>query len=258
MHWKHSRYQIVYQILGNCHTVDEAYRVLCELEEDRDFSIKISFVESFRAQAKVVSNKSILNTSQHNALNNSMIFETEGNMLQAQAFIDEVKARTPMAQSCLDEARREISFIQTLKSKIDPFRRYRNYDLHEANQLCQVEEYYFDLLWKAYNHICAMNGIPADHWMLIKMHPMHEQLTERVGWLINILKDNPNKFYAMTKMDVFSKDFQENILNVSNLSIESGGKVSYDHTLELPTKTNKDHEITTVRGNKHNNDCCGH
>lgn len=233
MHWKHSNYQILYQILGNCHTVDEGYRVLCELEEDRDFSIKMSFVESYRAQAKVVTNKSILNSN--DKLTDSLLFETEGNHLQAKAFIEEVKARTEMAQLCLDEARRELNFIRKCKELLDPYRTHKNLPLHEAHQKCQLREYYYDLLWKAYNHICSIGCIPSEHWMLIKMHPFHDKLTYRIGEFMSEVKNNASYFYSMNKEEVFSKDIYEGLLFVSNFTFTQGG-IAYDHYIPKLTR----------------------
>jgi hypothetical protein len=235
MHWKHSRYQVVYQILGNCHTIDEAYRILCELEEDREFSINISKAESERSQAKIIGNKAILDTEKHSAINNSLMFETEGNKHLANAFIQETIARTPIAQACLDECRRELSFIRDLKRLINPYRKYKDYLEHEAHQLCQAEEYYYDLLWKAYNYMCAMQGLTADHWMLIKMHPSSGTLVDRVGWLSEKLRHNPLEFYALTKSQVFSKDISKNLLIISNLKVSETGTLSYEHNVSRIT-----------------------
>lgn len=166
MHWKHSRFEIVNIILGNCHTFDEAYRVLCELEEDRDFSISSSLAESLRAQAKVVTAKSMLADKS----------ETKSQKLQAECNIEEQKARKIIAQPCLDEARRELDFIRMLKSIIDPHRVYKDYPDHVAHQLAQEREWRYELHWKSYNYICATGTVPHDHLMLLRMHPQSDQL----------------------------------------------------------------------------------
>lgn len=237
MHWKHSRYQILYQILSNCHTVDEAYRILCELEEDRQFSIDSTLAESKRAQAKVISNKSILDTEKHSAINGSLLFETKGNKLQAEAFILEAEARRPVAQACLDECRRELSFIRAVKNAINPFRKYIDYVDYEAHQLCQAEEYYYDLLWRSYNHLCSMQGLPSDHWMLIKMHPMSDTLMDRIDHLLQFMNSDPREFVRLRKFEVFSFDnpSQKNLLWVSNIIIDHSESgiigIKYEHDL---------------------------
>lgn len=40
MYWRNSDFQIVYFILGKCHTIDEMYRVALELEHDRRTAIE--------------------------------------------------------------------------------------------------------------------------------------------------------------------------------------------------------------------------
>lgn len=192
MHWKHSRFEIAHIILGNCHTYDEAYRILCELEEDRQFAIDSSMAESLRAQAKVVSAKVILDDNT----------EMKSGKLRADADIQEQKARTKTAQPALDEARRELDFIRRLKERINEHRAFREYDDHHAHQLCQPIEWKLDLNWKTYNHLCSAGGIPYDHIMLLKMHPDSDLLMRSAQTMMSKYQENPSSFMLLSKSDV--------------------------------------------------------
>lgn len=171
MHWKHSRFEIANIILANCHTYDEAYRVLCELEEDRDFSIKSSMAESKRASGKVIFAKSEIRKYENYESDNDQHL-----MMRAKADLEETDARTEIAQACLDEARRELSFIRSLKIIIHPYRVFKDYPEHQAHQLCQPIEWKYDMCWKAYNMLCSMGGVSHEHLMLIHTHPSSKEI----------------------------------------------------------------------------------
>ena len=201
MHWKHSRYQILHVILANCHTYDEAYRVLRELEEDREFSIKLALVESKRAQSKVIAAKEILKDTQ--------LPPTEFEKLRAQADIDETDARRTVAQDCLDVARDELNFIRTLIAKVNPLRTWRDYSDSEAHQYCQPLEWRLDLMWKAYNMICATGMISYDHYINIKMLPNANQMMNVIDLFKKQYQTDHKFLLARTKSDVFSEICEE-------------------------------------------------
>lgn len=194
MHWKHSRFELAHIILGNCHTYDEAYRVLCELEEDRDFAIESSLAESLRAQSKVLGSKVILDDES----------ESKAGKMLAQCNIDEQKARKVIAQPCLDEARRELDFIRLLKSKLEPVRAFRNQPDHVAHQLCQTLEWKFELHWKSFNYLCSTGTVPHDHLMLLRMHPESSTLMSGLFHLRESIQNDEN-FLFYSKKDVLTR-----------------------------------------------------
>ena len=207
MHWKHSRFQVTHIILGNCHTYDEAYRIVCELYEDRLFSIDSALAESKRAQSKVVQAKITLTD----------VNESKAMKLLAEANIGETSARKLVAQPCMDEARRELAFLQCLKTLLNKYRIHRDLPDPIAHQLCQPIEWQFDLLWKAYNYMCSLGHIPYDHLMLIKMHPKHAQLTQAVDKLRCIGRNDINELHNYSKHTV-----------LSSISVEDDGLIGPD------------------------------
>lgn len=194
MHWKHSRFEIAYIILGNCHTFDEAYRILCELEEDRNFSIESALAESLRAQSKVITAKVILNDTN----------ESKSGKINAECNVAEQKARSKIAQPCMDEARRELSFIRMLKDIVNDNRRFKDYPDHIAHQLAQPIEWMFDLHWKTYNYLASAGSIPYDHIMQMKMHPDSQNLLQAASNLRDSMINDPNEFFLQDKMRVLS------------------------------------------------------
>lgn len=197
MHWKHSKFEIAHIILGNCHTFDEAYRVLRELEEDRSFAIQSALAESKRAQSKVVTAKLMLSDPK----------ETKAGKLLAECNVEEQAARSIVAQPCLDEARRELDFIRLLIEKVEPHRAFREYPDHVAHQLSQEMEWRFDLHWKTYNYLCSSGSVPHDHMMLLRMHPAASVLLQGLRNLCDVLSDSQqaNSLMFYTKKEILSK-----------------------------------------------------
>jgi len=215
MHWKHSRYQILNTIVANCHTYDEAYRVLRELEEDRSLSIDLALAESNRAKAKVLSSKTILNDDE----------EQQYNKLRSQADLDETRARRDVAQACLDEARRELEFIRELIVLIDPHRTYKDLPDYEAHQRIQFLEWKLDLVWKSYSMICAVGNISYDHFISIKMHPHADKIMPVINEFLSMSRTGEHdKLLSFTKNDVFSKVCSEQEIYIAS---------PISHTLEL-------------------------
>lgn len=229
MHWKHSRFDVAYLILGNCHTYDEGYRVLCELEEDRQMAIDTSLAESFRAQAKVVGAKETLADEE----------EFKVNKLRAQSFIDETNARTKIAQPCLDEARREIDFLQRLKDILRPLRQFNDYPDEAAFQLCQPLEWKYDIFWKMYSQMCANRGtIDSETFMLIKMHPSSRHLLAGLDELYTLAEENFTLFIKTDKREVLKKVSTEEEIRFI-MSTEKVCKDAITADIQIPQLENK-------------------
>lgn len=138
MHWLHSASQIVNQIGGNCHTVDEFARVLFELLEDRQFAIASSFSESKRSQGKsLLANETLADNS-----------ETEINKVQSEADLIETRARSYIAQPALDAARVEVSILHELLERVIPLCAFPANPI--GFQKVQYYETTFELLWRYY------------------------------------------------------------------------------------------------------------
>lgn len=206
MHWKHSRYQIVNVILANCHTYDEAYRVLKELEEDYILSIDTALVESKRAEAKLDQSKELIEKSK----NEKDLF-TRFEVIRAEADIMEIRARAKVAQSCVDVCRDTLEFIQKLITIVNPKRTWKDYPDAQAHQMAQALEWRLDLTWKAYSMICATGNISYDHFINIKMLPDNSKITQLIESLIADVRNGKHgEILKLTKQDVFQHVVGEN------------------------------------------------
>jgi hypothetical protein len=195
MHWKHSRFDIAYLILGNCHTVDEGYRVLCELEEDRTMAIESSRAESLRARAKVVGAKQTLDDDRR----------TQVDSLRSESYIAETKARVRVTKAALREAKREVAFIQALKSKLQPYRLFQDMEDHIAFQLIQPIEWRFDLFWQMYTQMSTQSGhINNELFAMLKAHPDSPVLFEGLEYLRSLYSKEFAHFLRSPKAQILA------------------------------------------------------
>jgi hypothetical protein len=184
MHWRNSRFQVLYFLVGKTHTPDEAYRVLCELREERQLALNNAQVADKRAQAKLVEAKRIVSST-------LMRMFSKGKVLKAEADILEIELMKSHGQDCIDEAERELDFLTMLIKRVRPHCKHKDLPDHEAHQLAQQEEWKYELLTRAENFIGAQGYIPADHFATMRLHPEWEsEIAPYVTNLIQARKEN--------------------------------------------------------------------
>lgn len=209
MHWKHSKYQILHRIVANCHTYDEAYRVLRELEEDYDLSIKLALAEHKRTNAKEIAANTV----------KSDPHDTDYNKLNADADLMTVSARITSVQSCMDVAADTLKFIRQCIELINPLRQFAHLSDPEAHQRCQYLEWKLDLVWKSYNMICSSGAMSYDHYISLKMHPEADKLLTVVEEFLNQVRSGHHQdLLRLTKADVFSKVVNSNETYMASVS----------------------------------------
>lgn len=140
MHWLHSVDQLVSHVGSTSHTVDEYYRVLCELLEDRQFAVVSAFAEAKRCEGANILDEIIAKDKE----------EKPNHRLKAEANLLQNKSRSIIATPALDAARLEIWAIQTLLSEIESERAYKDLPAPLAHQKIQYYENILDLAWKAF------------------------------------------------------------------------------------------------------------
>ena len=164
MHWRNSKVQVLYFIVGKTHTPDEAYRVLKELREERSTALKSACASSLRDRAKVIRATAVLAHAEND----------EAGRLEAQADLEELNAFKEQGQACIDEAVREVAFIDLLLTRIEPHRVYSHLKDYEANQACQQEEWARELMFRASNFIVSQGVLPPDQIAVMRLHPEWE------------------------------------------------------------------------------------
>lgn len=160
MHWRNSSFQVAYFLVGKCHTPDEAYRVLKELREERQLALNNVKVEDLRTRAKMAAAFKAINTA-----------SDDSSILMAHADLAEVEAFKSNGQACIDEAQREVEFIDKMLVRLQPHRKYANLPDHEAYQLCQQEEWKYELIFRAENYLMGSGTIPPEQLATMRMHP---------------------------------------------------------------------------------------
>jgi HPt (histidine-containing phosphotransfer) domain-containing protein len=194
MNWKHSNHQIAFIVLGNCHTTDEAYRVLCELEEDRVFALESSLAENKRAEAKLELAKTIKNDSTSGSVE----------VLRSEADELETAARKKLASPCFEAAEAELSYIRTLKERIHLKRKYKHLPDTDAHQICQHEEWVLDVIWKAFNSILSSGFIPVDLHTLVSSSPHVNELRRIFDSMSQDIRSVEPKLLTLSKHELLS------------------------------------------------------
>ena len=188
MNWKHSLYEIYAITFGQSFTIDEAYRLLTELREDRLFAIASSFAESKRAQAKVLDAE--LTKKEYETKSASV---SKANLRRAEAFILETDARFIIAQPCLDMSRVELGFIEHLITYIDDKGLRLHSDFALGSQLVQPAELAYEYIWAG-----AFDGLHSDLARNIYAHPDAEVI-------LKIMRDaefiqDPSRLNLVTRL----------------------------------------------------------
>lgn len=202
MNWNDSLHEIHMKTFVQPFTQVETHRLLCELLEDRQFSIASALAESKRAQAKVVSAKRTLEDC-----NGLQEFR-----LRAEAYVMETEARHLIAQTCLDMARLEVAFIKYLLTKVPHY-------MPIQWQMVQEYESAYELVWG------QLTGVNSPHVLRTLM--CHSQRAA--------IDSTMNDLYSkeeITRSDVSSKLFEE--LQKINDSFNPNLKLS----VHLPTFQN--------------------
>jgi len=195
MHWRNSSFQKLFFIAGKAHTPDEAYRLLCELKEDRAIPIAEFEAAAKRQQAKRIRAETLIKMS-----------VDEAEKLDAEADLIEMKAHEAQSQACYDEAVRELAFIDNLILEIQPFRKYSSLPDYEAHQACQADEWEARLKFQIENQIATRGGIDSELLGVVRLHPKCDELLLAMNQM-RIALHKPNGSIAIGgKNDTVAKD----------------------------------------------------
>lgn len=162
MYWKNSNFQIAHFVAGKCFTADEAYRVLRELEVDRQLALD----EYVAYELETSFELSRLDSHSDNG--------------QIKARYLRLKSQYDHAKNCNDEALREIEFIRDLIKQVEPLRQYSHLPDSEAFQACQRLEWRLKLDNKAKISLMTNGQLPPDLLETIMAHPDGEEMTAQI------------------------------------------------------------------------------
>ena len=159
-------FQLLYFIVGACHTPDAAYGALIDQEDDRKAALARHASEMKREKAKRLAAERLMKS------------EDEEVRLNAEADLMDIEASQDVAQKCYDAAVDELAFIQLLMAKLEPHRKFKHLPIREAHQAAQHDEWMYELMKRAENYLFSGNSIPADHFGTMRLHPAWKETIE--------------------------------------------------------------------------------
>ena len=159
MNWKNSNFQILYFMVGQCKTPDEAYRILCQMREDRELALGESKAGMVETKIRTLNAEKKLKS------------KDEIKRLEGEAELLKIETHKNCVERCIKAAEQELSFINKLIDDIQPLRKYKNFSDEEAHQLCQREEWKLKLIERAQAMFVSMGTIPYDHLITMMNHP---------------------------------------------------------------------------------------
>ncbi|MNU19733.1 hypothetical protein D3C71_79660 [compost metagenome] len=165
MHSKNNRqnhdFQIVYFLVGDCHTPDGAYSLLCDLREDRENALGMVQSGVLKEKAKRLRAERVINNPQAD----------EVDKLEAEAELSEIEAMAACSARNVAAAQAELATINKCIAILQPMRRFAHLPDHEANEACQREEWKLELISRAENSIMTTGTIATDQFKTMRMHP---------------------------------------------------------------------------------------
>jgi hypothetical protein len=168
-HRQNHNFQIIYFLVGSCHTPDAAYALLHDLREDRVSAINNYQVQLLRDKSKEIK------------ANNLLLSEDKSERLLGEADLLELKNNQTSGKILYDAAIEEISFIDDCIGKINPSRVYSHLSDSEACQAMQQEEWKLELIHRAENSLLTTGSISPDQFDTMRMHPdFHSEIFPKI------------------------------------------------------------------------------
>ncbi|MGB9729816.1 MAG: hypothetical protein ACPL1B_08115 [Thermoprotei archaeon] len=176
-HKQNSNFQIVYFLIGSCHTPDAAYSLLCDLREERQMAIDNYKVQQLKNQAKRIRAERLLQS------------KDEAKRLEGQAKLMELENNEKYGKVLYEAAVNELDFINKCIEKIQPLRKYKDLPDIEAHEAAQYEEWKLELIRRAENYLLTTGTIPPDQFDTMRMHPaFKKEILPKIKEMVEMLK----------------------------------------------------------------------
>jgi response regulator RpfG family c-di-GMP phosphodiesterase len=156
---RNTDFQILYFLVGSCHTPDGAYSLLCDLWEERSNVVKKLKADELRARAKRLVAERLTDSAD------------EVDRLNGEADLEEMEAFEDTKKRCVAAAYKELAFLEQCMEKLQPYRKHAHLSLPEAHEASQREEWRLELIHRAENCLMTSGTIPIDEFNTMRMHP---------------------------------------------------------------------------------------
>lgn len=172
-------FQLAYFLAGSCHTPDGAYALLCDLRQDRKDAIALVRSSALRGQAKRLRAEAALDSTD------------PATRLEAEADLAEMDAHAETLAVNIAAAKAELGTINKIIERIQPHRKFGHLPDAEAHEAAQADEWRLELMRRAENYLLTGNGIPADHFGAMRMHPDFETtIAPHIGFVQTAIAQN--------------------------------------------------------------------
>lgn len=159
-HRQNHDFQILYFLIGSCHTPDAAYALCQDLREERYAAIENYKVSKIKEKAKIIRAEKLLNSPD------------EADKLDGEADLLEIANNAKSGEVLYNTACKELVFIDDCINKLRPNCKYKDLPDDEACQLMQQEEWKLELIKRAENILISQaTGIASDQLDTMRMHP---------------------------------------------------------------------------------------
>lgn len=196
---RNSKFQTLHFLVGNCHTPDAAYALLCSQREERETAIANVEASKLKSQAKVLK-------AQAKVESGDPIAKLEG-----QAKLAEMKAFEGMEKRNIEGAIDELEFINTLIAKLQPARKFSHLSDMDAHEAAQADEWCGELMSRAENNLLMGGQIPPAEFKTMRAHP---HFTTRImPYITQIKKAQHLAQIPEGKQDQFGNTFDAGPLN---------------------------------------------
>lgn len=190
-------FQILYFIIGSCHTPDAAYAKLKDLQEDRTLALN-------SAEVAKLKEKIIIEKANRKLQSNDLVERLEG-----ECEIAELESFREVTERNINAAKAELRFIEDCIEKLQPHRKYAHLPDPEAHEACQQEEWKLELIDRAQNSLLTTGSISPDEFKTMRMHPEFKQeilpsienvkLLMREGKVQDLLEAKKNNILLLAK-----------------------------------------------------------
>ncbi len=177
-------FQILYMIVGKCHTPDAAYAILKDLQEDRELALSKAKSSKLKNEAKLLSFKKRI----ENAIRENDKIEE----LEVKAEIMDMETDVKLMEKNVKSAQDELEFINKLIDKVNPYREFKDLSDREAFELCQHDEWKYELLERAKINLLLTGGLTPEDYKNILRHPDSKEMLNQINETKLLIRSNPN------------------------------------------------------------------
>jgi hypothetical protein len=177
-------FQILYFMVGRCHTVDGAYALLCDLREERKLALGSAKAGALRR-----------NAARLRAERKASALD-EVNSLEGQAELLDLKANEDVTVACIAAAEAELGFIERCMARLESHRKFSALSLPEAHEAAQREEWALELAHRAENFMITNGTIPPDEFATMRAHP---DFSKKIMPVIEALSSDEGKKLALRR-----------------------------------------------------------